>query len=89
MENQEKAVTADEHLIRWANSGLSQKEYCKQNSVNPNTFAYWRHRSKEEKSSRPPQNLIRIETKPVMAERRLEIRLNLGILRLDYVRVYS
>jgi hypothetical protein len=39
MENQEKAVTAGEHLSRWANSGLSQKEYCKQNSVNLNTFA--------------------------------------------------
>ena len=86
MENQEKAVAADEHLSRWAISGLSQKEYCKQSSVNPNTF--WRHRSKEEKITRPSQNLIRIETKPVMA-RRLKIRRNPGILGLDYVRVYS
>lgn len=88
MENQEKAISADEHLNRWAISGLSQKEYCRQNGVNLNTFAYWRHRSKGTKHIPAEQNLVRIEAKPIMTERRLEIRLNLGILRLEYVRVY-
>lgn len=88
MENQEKPITADEHLSRWAASGLSQKEYCRQNSVNPNTFAYWRHRRREQGNIRTEQNLVRFEAKPVMAEHRLEIRVNLGIVRLEYVRVY-
>lgn len=35
-----------EHQIHWLNSGLSQKAYCQQNSLNHHAFRYWRARRK-------------------------------------------
>jgi transposase-like protein len=89
MDNHENTITPEEHLARWQGSGLSQKEYCRQNNVNANTFAYWRHRNSDKPIKVDP-NWVRLHTKLElpMPERRLEIRVNLGVLRFEYVRVY-
>ena len=45
----EKTNKADfwrEHQHKWLDSGLSQKAYCQQNSLNHHTFRYWRARQK-------------------------------------------
>jgi hypothetical protein len=79
--------TPQEHLERWRKSGFSQKEYCRQNNVNANTFAYWRSRSQAKAAD--DQSWVRVKTHPStisgMTEY-LEVRINLGIFRLEYRR---
>ena len=38
--NEEKAVFWKTHINRWAESRLSQIEYCRQNNLRPNRFTY-------------------------------------------------
>ena len=80
-------LTPQQHLDLWQASGLSQREYCRQNSVNANTFAYWMRRSREAKQEKD-QEWVRIqpeEEKGVTA-RHLNVRINLGFMRLEYTR---
>ena len=30
------------HLDKWSDSGLNQAEYCRQNSLKPHQFGYWK-----------------------------------------------
>lgn len=30
------------HIEQWAETGLSQREYCRQNNLRPNRFTYWK-----------------------------------------------
>lgn len=30
------------HINRWAGSGVSQREYCRQQGIKPNRFTYWK-----------------------------------------------
>lgn len=40
--NEERARFWQTHISQWETTGLSQKEYCRQNSLRPNRFTYWK-----------------------------------------------
>ncbi len=40
--NEERAEFWKAHLQQWSGTGLSQREYCRQNDLRPNRFTYWK-----------------------------------------------
>jgi len=42
-----------ERIASWKQSGLSQREYCKQHQLVLGTFCYWRGRLKKQKACSP------------------------------------
>lgn len=54
-----------EHIHCWQNSGLTQADYCRQHSLNPNTFYSWVHQlgitRKGVPPSAPPSSLPQTE----------------------------
>lgn len=38
----DKRVFWEAHLERWAQSGLSQRSYCREHTLKPHQFYYWR-----------------------------------------------
>ena len=50
VEPAEKQQLWEEHFSRWESGGLSQTEYCRQNSIGFHTFQYW----KKKLRARPP-----------------------------------
>jgi len=40
----------EHHLVRWQQSGLSQRAYCRQNDLKPHQFYYWRRRTLKPRS---------------------------------------
>ncbi len=35
------------HIDKWATSGITQAEYCRQNVLRPNRFTYWKTKSQK------------------------------------------
>lgn len=77
------------HIERWRASGLSQNEYCRQQGLNASTFCTWRKQLEKRSIAEVPlMEWIRLDAQPQPDHgSRLEIRLNLGIFRLDYSRI--
>ncbi len=40
--NEVRAKFWKTHIDKWAETGLSQREYCRQNNLRPNRFTYWK-----------------------------------------------
>lgn len=40
--NEERSKFWKTHITRWAETGLFQIEYCRQNNLKPNRFTYWK-----------------------------------------------
>ncbi len=40
--NEERAKFWRKHIEQWAETGLSQREYCRQNNLRSNKFTYWK-----------------------------------------------
>ncbi|WDP87149.1 MAG: IS66 family insertion sequence element accessory protein TnpB [Desulfobacter sp.] len=40
--NQERTKFWRTHIEQWTETGLSQREYCKQNNLRSNRFTYWK-----------------------------------------------
>ena len=71
--NEEKAVFWKNHINQWAESRLSQMEYCRQNSLSPNRFTYWK--VKFDKSNLPME-LIQVSVPTHF--RQTGLKLNIG-----------
>lgn len=46
MNTEDKPTYWLQHFENWKNSGLSQRDYCKQHALTFSSFGYWRHRLK-------------------------------------------
>lgn len=46
MTSSDKAVYWQQHFTDWQQSGLSQRDYCKQHKLTFSSFGYWRKRLK-------------------------------------------
>ena len=64
-----------EHVRLWQDSGLSQKEYCRQNNLRENRLTYWKKRF-----TRPGQTVSLVEVKlpSHFSQGHTALRLNLG-----------
>ena len=51
-----------EHIERWRSSGMTQKDYCRQNGLKWSTFHYWKQRLREKSS---PLNIVQVSLGPV------------------------
>lgn len=71
--NEEKAVFWKRHIDQWAESSLSQLEYCRQNNLRPNRFTYWK--IKFDKLNLPME-LVRVPVTPHF--RQTGLKLNIG-----------
>ena len=60
------------HMEAWQRSGLSRAAYCRQHGINKNTFAYWRHRLKENAA---PVKLVQLPTGTVKQAEKASLRL--------------
>lgn len=89
-------TAAKNHVEAWKTSGLKQREYARQNGINPNTFVYWIHRERE-LAQNPRAGFL--EIRPSAEVRKsffpeslpesksdLQISVNLGFIRLTYRR---
>ena len=56
MTSTEKAAYWQQHFTDWQQSGLSQRDYCKQHKLTFSSFGYWRKRLKTSESI--PRKLI-------------------------------
>ena len=52
MTNDQKRTFWQHHIERWQQSGLSQKEYCKQHELTFSSFGYWRARLNRSKRAK-------------------------------------
>ena len=83
-------LTAKQHIEQWLKSGLTQSEYCRRWGINVSTFANWYQKYKR---GHEFQSKALVEIKPpqiataLKSERRLQFRLNLLFLRIEYSRV--
>lgn len=89
-------ITSKNHVEAWKTSGLTQREYARQNGINPNTFVYWIHKERE-LTQQPREGFL--EIRPAAEVRKsfspesltesksdLQISVNLGFIRLTYRR---
>jgi hypothetical protein len=51
-----------EHIERWCNSGMTQKDYCQDNGLKWSTFHYWKQRLQEKPS---PLSIVQVSLAPV------------------------
>lgn len=51
MTSSEKATYWQQHFKNWQQSGLSQRDYCKQHKLTFSNFGYWRKRLKTGEST--------------------------------------
>lgn len=71
--NKDLAVFWRSHIDRWAESGMSQVEYCKQYELIPHRFTYWKSKFKKENL---PVEFVQIpEPMPINS---VGIKLNIG-----------
>lgn len=47
-ESQKLSIFWSDHIKQWSESGLSQNEYCRVNSLKPNRFTYWKIKLKNQ-----------------------------------------
>ena len=58
----ERRLYWQEHIERWRNSGMTQKDYCRQNGLKWSTFHYWKQRLREKSSS---LNIVQVSLGPL------------------------
>jgi hypothetical protein len=51
-----------EHIERWRSSGMTQKDYCRQNGLKWSTFQYWKQRLRQKSSA---VSLVQVSLGPV------------------------
>ena len=64
-----------EHVHGWQESGLSQKEYCRQNNLRENQLTYWKKRFATAES---PVSLVELNLSGPFSPNHSPLRLNLG-----------
>ncbi len=72
--NEERAKSWRIHIEQWAESGLSQREYCRQNNLKSNRFTYWK--VKYSKTDQPME-LVQIPL-PIDHCKSSGLKLNIG-----------
>jgi len=55
-----------EHIERWCNSGMTQKDYCQENGLKWSTFHYWKQRLQEKPS---PLSIVQVSLEPLGVSR--------------------
>lgn len=75
-----------EHIKRWLESNISQKEYCKEHGIKLTSLMYWRKKYLEASKVEPIKNnaftqiKIKEETKPVLMTKKYSSALLSGTL---------
>ena len=46
--NEKRSQFWESHLNEWAQTGLSQNAYCRNNNLKPNQFTYWKNKLKRQ-----------------------------------------
>lgn len=49
---------AEEHLARYASSGMTQVAYCTEHGINKATFAYWMKRKRD---AEKPESFVQLQ----------------------------
>jgi hypothetical protein len=80
----EKQNRRREHIAAWKSSGLTQREYARNNGVNMNTFAYWL--SKERNFRNQKFIEVPLPEPEVYKKSLLSFTLRLGFLQFEYRR---
>lgn len=66
---------AEEHLARYASSGMTQVAYCTEHGINKATFAYWLKRKRD---SEKPEGFVQLH--PKRQEGVMEVRFTNGVV---------
>ena len=72
--NEERARFWRAHIEQWAETGLSQKEYCRQKNLRPNRFTYWKIKFSKKNQ---PMELVQVPL-PIHHLRPAGLKLNIG-----------
>jgi hypothetical protein len=66
----------EDRVARWQESGLTQKEFCRQNNLRENQLTYWKKRLFQPEA---PVSFLQVQIAGNLGfERRSAIRLNIG-----------
>mgnify|MGYP001800267115 CR=1 FL=1 len=47
-------------MAQWESSGLTRQQFCKEHGVKLGNFSYWRTRYLRSKSSKKPENFVKV-----------------------------
>lgn len=72
--NQERQAFWSNHLEQWSASGLTQREYCRQNNLISHRFTYWKIKLN---GTHLPVKFVQVVPAPVQSES-TDLKLNIG-----------
>jgi len=72
--NQERQVFWKTHLEKWSESGMTQREYCKQNDLIAHRFTYWKIKFK---NNNLPVKFVQVSPEPMRIDPS-DLKLNIG-----------
>ena len=71
-----------DQLLQWAQSGLSQRQFCQQRGLSPHAFTWWKARYRDELNL--PYRAIKTATKKKHKQRFVEVKVSNTIPALPY-----
>ncbi len=80
----DRQTSRKDHITAWRKSGLTQREYARNNGININTFAYWL--SKDRHSGNQRFLEVTLPDRGINGKSFLSFHLRLGFLQLEYRR---
>ncbi len=72
--NQERQAFWKTHLHQWSESGMAQREYCRQNDLIAHRFTYWKTKFKNKNL---PVKFIQVSPEPMRVDPS-DLKLNIG-----------
>lgn len=71
-----------DQLLQWAQSGLSQRQFCQQRGLSPHAFTWWKARYRDELNL--PYRAIKTAAKKKHKQRFVEVKVSNTIPALPY-----